>query len=73
LNYVSRSLLFGQQNILTAGLSTAFETEQDHNYANLGGTEGQTIAKDLELSVDVPLYLENQHYLTEKLSVLTGL
>jgi len=73
LNYVSRSLWFGQQNILTAGLSPAFETERDHNYANLGGTQGQTIARDWELSVNVPLYLQNQHYLTEKLSVLTGL
>ena len=33
---------------------------------------GPTIAKDLELSVNVPFYAENQHYLTEKLSVLTG-
>jgi iron complex outermembrane recepter protein len=73
LNSVTHSLLFGQQNILTVGLSPAFETEQDHNYANLDGQEGYTIAKDLELSVNVPLYAENQHYLTEKLSLLTGL
>ncbi len=72
LNSVTHSLLFGQQNILTVGLSPAFETEQDHNYANIGGAEGDTIAKDLELSVNVPLYVENQHYLTEKLSLLTG-
>jgi iron complex outermembrane receptor protein len=73
LSSVTHSQLFGQQNILTAGLSPAIETEQDHNYANLGGAEGQTIAKDLELSVNVPVYLENQHYLTERLSLLTGL
>jgi iron complex outermembrane receptor protein len=73
LNSVTHSELFGQQNILTIGLSPAFETEQDHNFENLGGAEGDTIAKDLELSVNVPLYAENQHYLTEKLSVLTGI
>jgi iron complex outermembrane receptor protein len=73
LNSVTHSLLFGQQNILTIGASPAFETEQDHNFENLGGAEGDTIAKDLELSVNVPVYLENQHYLTEKLSLLTGL
>ncbi len=73
LNSVTHSLLFGQQNILTIGASPAFETEQDHNYANIGGAEGDTIAKDLELSVNVPMYLENQHYLTEKLSLLTGI
>jgi len=72
LNSVTHSLLFGQQNILTIGASPAFETEQDHNFENLGGAEGNTIAKDLELSVNVPVYLENQHYLTEKLSLLTG-
>jgi iron complex outermembrane receptor protein len=72
LNSVTRNELFGQQNILTVGLSPAFETEQDHNYANIGGEEGMTIARDVELSVNVPLYAENQHYLTEKLSLLTG-
>jgi iron complex outermembrane recepter protein len=73
LNSVTHSLLFGQQNILTIGASPAFETEQDHNFENLGGAEVATIAKDLELSVNVPVYLENQHYLTEKFSLLTGL
>ncbi|MGB7768886.1 MAG: TonB-dependent receptor [Verrucomicrobiia bacterium] len=72
LNSVTRGELFGQRNMLTVGLSPAFETEQDHNYANDAGAEGATIAQDLELSVNVPLYLENQHYLTEKLSLLTG-
>jgi iron complex outermembrane receptor protein len=73
LNSVTPGELFGQRNILTMGFKPAFETEQDHNYANIGGEEGDTIAKDLELSVNVPVYLENQHYLTEKLSLLTGL
>ena len=73
LSSITRGELFGQQNILTVGASPAFETEQDHNYENLGGAEGATIAKDLELSVNVPFYLENQHYLTDKLSLLTGI
>jgi iron complex outermembrane recepter protein len=72
LDSVTRGKLFGQENIFTIGFSPAFETEQDHNYQNIGGAEGDTIAKDLELSVNVPLYAENQHYLTEKLSLLTG-
>jgi iron complex outermembrane recepter protein len=80
LNSVTHSQFLGQENILTIGISPAFETEQDHFYENLGylnpslgGDEGATIAQDLELSVNVPMYLENQHYLTEKVSVLTGL
>ena len=73
LNSITHSQLFGQENILTLGISPAFETEQDQNYENINGNKGATIAKDLELSVNVPFYAENQHYLTEKLSVLTGM
>ncbi|HEY1661884.1 MAG TPA: TonB-dependent receptor [Verrucomicrobiae bacterium] len=77
LNSVTHSQFLGQENILTVGAAPAFETEQDHNYQNLGyegqpGVEGATIARDIELSVNVPVFLENQHYLTEKLSLLTG-
>ncbi|HEY4414536.1 MAG TPA: TonB-dependent receptor [Verrucomicrobiae bacterium] len=73
LNSVTRNLWFGHQNILTVGASPGFETEQDHNYANTNGNKGGTIARDLELSVNVPLYAENQFYLTEQLSLLTGI
>ena len=79
LNSVIHNEILGQQNILTIGVSPGFETEQDHNFQNLGyldpsmgGEEGDTIARDLELSVNVPMYLENQHYFREKLSLLTG-
>jgi iron complex outermembrane receptor protein len=81
LDSITHSQLFGQANIFTIGASPAFETEQDHFFANLGylgdpseyGQKGDTIGKDLELSVNVPFYAENQHYLTEKLSLITGL
>jgi len=72
LNAVIPGQLFGQRNRLTAGASPAFETEQDHFYANNAGQKGDTIARDLELSVNVPLYLENQLYLAEPLSVVAG-
>jgi iron complex outermembrane recepter protein len=80
LDSITRSRLFGQDNIFTIGASPAFETEQDHFYQNLGylgdsslyGQRGDTIGKDLELSVNVPFYAQNQHYLTEKLSLITG-
>jgi iron complex outermembrane receptor protein len=73
LNSVTHNQLFGRENILTLGISPAFETEQDQNYENINGNKGATIAKDLELSVNVPFYAENQHYLTDKLSMLTGI
>ena len=73
LDSITHRQLFGQDNILTVGLSPAFETEQDHNWANIGGEKGDTIARDVELSVNVPTYAEDQQYLTEKLSALVGL
>ena len=72
LNSSTQRILFGHQNVFTIGLAPAFETEQDHNFANIGGAAGPTIAKDIELSINVPFYAENQFYLTEKLSLLTG-
>lgn len=72
LNSATRRILFGHPDTFTIGLAPAFETEQDHNFANLDGVKGATIAKDVELSVNVPFYAENQFYLTERLSLLTG-
>jgi iron complex outermembrane recepter protein len=73
LDSITRNDLFGQRNILTIGLVAATEREADHNFANLAGSEGTTIAQDVELSVNVPFYAQNQHYLTEQLSLVTGI
>jgi iron complex outermembrane receptor protein len=72
LDSITRGDLFGQRNILIIGLVAAMERESDHNSANLAGASGPTIARDVELSVNVPVYAQNQHYLTEDLSVVTG-
>ena len=49
------------------------EWEYDQNFENLSGHRGDTTAKDVELSINVPLYAENQHYLTDQLSLITGI
>ena len=72
VNSVTHGELFGQQNLLTMGINPTFEREADNNYQNLLGQQGASIARDIEISINLPFYLENQHYLTEKLSVLTG-
>jgi iron complex outermembrane receptor protein len=72
LDSITRNDLFGNRNILSIGLVAATEREADVNYANLDGAIGPTIARDVELSVNVPFYAQNQHYLTEKLSLVTG-
>jgi len=73
LNSVTRNDLFRQRNILTVGANPDIEWEVDHNYENIAGHRGETTANNIGQSINVPVYAENQHYLTEKLSLLTGI
>jgi iron complex outermembrane receptor protein len=72
LDAISHNELFGQRNLFTAGLIASTEREADHNWANDDGDKGPIIARDVELSVNTVLYAQNQHYLTEKFSAVTG-
>ena len=73
LNSVTRGELFGRRNIFTVGLTFQLEREVSQNYQNLGGHTGATTARSIGTSINAPFYVENQHYLTEKLSLLTGM
>ena len=72
LNFVSRRELFGQRNILTIGLSPQFEDEHSQNYENLFGHTGATTARGEGISVNVPVYLEDQFYVAPQLSIIAG-
>ena len=72
LNFVSRHELFGRRNILTIGLSPQYENEPRQNYENLFGHTGATTARAVGSSLNVPVYLEDQLYLTPRLSVFAG-
>jgi iron complex outermembrane receptor protein len=72
LNFVSRHELFGQRNILIIGLSPQVETEPTQNYENIFGHTGATTARGEGISVNVPVYLEDQFYVTPQLSILAG-
>jgi iron complex outermembrane recepter protein len=72
LNFVTRDELFGQRNMFTVGASPQLEVEVTQNFENLGGHRGATTALNTRISINAPLYVENQHYLTERLSLLTG-
>ncbi|HTI72784.1 MAG TPA: TonB-dependent receptor [Candidatus Limnocylindria bacterium] len=63
---------FGRENRLTLGVAPAIEREVDQNFENLDGQRGETTARDTELSVNAPIYLEDQQYITEKLSLQLG-
>ena len=73
LNFVVRGELFGRQNLFTIGYLFQLEREVAQNYQNLGGHTGATTARNIAISINSPFYVENQHYLTEKLSLLTGM
>ena len=72
LNFVSRHELFGKRNILTIGLSPQYENEPSQNYENIFGHTGATTARGIGRSINVPAYLEDQLYLTQRLSILAG-
>jgi len=72
LNFVSRHELFGQRNILTIGLSPQYEREPTQNYENIFGHTGATTARGIGSSINLPAYLEDQLYLTQRFSILAG-
>ena len=73
LNFVTREELFGRRNIFTIGASPQLETEVTQNFENLGGHRGQTTALNSSRAINAPLYLENQHYLTDQFSIVAGM
>ena len=72
LSFVSRHELFGRRNILTIGLSPQYEDEPTQNYENIFGHPGATTARGIGSSTNVPAYLEDQLYLTPRLSIVAG-
>lgn len=73
LNFVTHDELFGRRNVFTVGFSFQLENQVTQHFENLGGHRGQTTALDTEIAINAPLYVENQHYLTDKFSVVTGM
>ena len=72
LNSTTTSELFGRDNILTAGFNPTAERQVDSYFENLNGNKGQLTGADIEWSYNLLLYAQNQHYLTDKLSLITG-
>src|SRR5947208_1497716 len=72
LTFVSRRELFGHRNLFTIGLSPQFEEEHSQNYENLLGRTGSTTGRGEGISLNLPLYLEDQFYVARQLSILAG-
>ena len=53
-------------------MSPQYEDEPTQNYENVFGHPGATTARSIGSSINVPAYLEDQLYLTPRLSILAG-
>jgi iron complex outermembrane receptor protein len=72
-NSTTTGEIFGHDNIFTFGFSPTAENEVDSYHANLNGSPGPATGNDTEWSANAVAYAQNQFYLTEKLSLFTGL
>ena len=64
--------VFGGKNCFTAGVLPTFEPESDSFYENPNGKTGPLIFADRTYYLNLPLFVEDQHYFTKQLSVLAG-
>lgn len=71
--FESTAELFGQRNWVTVGVQPTFESEADTSYVNNSGNAGSIISADKTFAANIVAYVENQHYLTDRFSILTGL
>lgn len=73
LNSSTRFEVLGNDNRLTVGVEPHFERQVGSNNQNILGRPGDLTARYSELSVNAPIYLEDQQYLTDRFSVVAGL
>lgn len=72
LNYVDQGDLFGRKNRLIAGFMPTFGLVEDVRYANVLGERGAVIGNQQQESMNLDLYFENAHYLTDRLALTLG-
>src|SRR6516162_5471813 len=72
VNFVSRYEIFGHRNLLTIGVTPQYEVEPTQNYENIFGHTGATTARAIGSSINIPSYLEDQLYLTQRFSIIAG-
>ncbi|HEY3862425.1 MAG TPA: TonB-dependent receptor [Verrucomicrobiae bacterium] len=72
LNFTGNTELFGQRNVITAGFTPNVEREVDQNFVNVNGSRGGPLSHDAELSVNAPLFAEDQQYFSDQFSAVIG-
>ncbi len=70
--FESTAEVFGHKNRFSVGALPAFEPESDSFYANPDGKIGALLFADRTYYLNLPLFAEDQFYLTKELSLLAG-
>ncbi|MGH7942415.1 MAG: TonB-dependent receptor family protein [Limisphaerales bacterium] len=73
LDSITRSQIFGGKNILTVGFNPTAEGQHDAYYQNLNGQPGAATGGDLQWSLNLVLFGQDQYYLTKRLSLVGGI
>jgi iron complex outermembrane receptor protein len=71
-NYHNHADVGGRRNDFTLGFAPTFGFLHDQRYFNVLGSRGAKFADDETFSANLDLYLENVHYLTDKLAFVAG-
>ena len=72
LLFEDNAAISGCKNRFTAGLLPTFEPESDSFYANPDGKTGALLFTDRTYYLNLPLFVEDQFYLTKAFSLLAG-
>ncbi|MEW6302500.1 MAG: TonB-dependent receptor, partial [Verrucomicrobiota bacterium] len=64
--------LFGRRNQFTIGLGPTYGWLEDNRFLNVGGQRGARTGDSQQISYNLDLYAENQHYLNESLALVAG-
>lgn len=72
LHYEDLGEMFGRKNRLTVGMLPTIEYEDDDSFENNDGRQGARLNADRTLAINVPIYAEMQHYLTDTFSLIGG-
>jgi len=72
INSTTRGEWLGGENVLTLGFNPTAEDQEDAYYQNLSGGKGALTGADSQWSLNLVLYGQIQHHLTEKLSLVLG-
>ncbi|RBP45910.1 iron complex outermembrane receptor protein [Roseimicrobium gellanilyticum] len=71
-NYVNKADLAGRRNNFIVGLTPTFGFLHDQRYRNVLGDRGDKFADSDQDSMNLDLYLENVHYLTDRFALSLG-